>query len=316
MNNNNVVVNPENSLSWPAIIAGLMWSSGIGALMSLIGLAVAGKLIEADLNNAVPSTGSLTWITIAGMVSLAGGAMMTGFFAKTLCKMTGAMQGLIMWSLSLLLGLALVASGAGLLVTGSGQLIGSTLSLAGKSLQQVVPNSDQVLQWIGRSQNNQLDSINNQIKQLLNQYRKNDPSKSGGENNINQIIKPASDIQSDILQALKDYLNNNNTDDNNNLRQTVVSILNKNTSLTSDEIDSIINAWQARYEEITERAKDQMDKLKEKAAAAGKRLSGQLGKASGISFLVLLLGALASAFGGAMGVVMRENSMDHTKKNY
>lgn len=313
MNNNNVALNMGSSLSWPAIIAGLMWSIGVGALMSLIGLAIAGKLIEADMSNAVPSAGSLTWVIVAGILSLSSGAMVTGYFSKTTCKMTGAMKGLIMWSLSLFFGLVLVASGAGLLVTGSGQLIGGTLSLSGKSIQHIVPNSDQVLQWIGKSQNNQFDSINNQIKKLLTQYRKNDSGKIGEENNINQIIKPASDIQSDILQALKDYLNNNDTKENNNLRQTVASILSKNTSLTSDEIDSIINAWQDRYEKVTEKAKDQTGALKEKAVAAGKRLSGQLGKAAGITFLVLLLGALASALGGALGVVMCEKNMNHNK---
>lgn len=309
--NNKIIDTSDDisSLSWPAIIAGIMVSLGIGALMSLIGVGVGGALIKSGASNGIPGFGSLLWIIIGGVISLGIGGIFTGYFASTLCKITAALEGLIMWSLSLLFGLILVAAGAGVLVTGAGQLVGSTLKIVGKSIDYVVPDATQLAQWAGKIQDKQLKSIGDQVKKLINPNSQNDQASqnnnANSSNNMSEILMSASGAQDNLLQAIKDYLSNNNEENSDSLHQAVVTALTQNTSLNSSQAEEVVNAWKARYKKITEQANEQAQQLKEKAIETAKNISGQLSKAAWLSFFVLLLGAVAAGLGGAIGTAIR-----------
>lgn len=117
-------------LSWGAIFAGLVTAIVLQVVLSVLGLAIGLSAWEPTEGLGGIGTGVWVWTLVSALASLFAGGVVTGRLAGILTSGDGALHGLLMWGLSLLVGLWLVGSGAGFVLGTAFDVVGSTVASA------------------------------------------------------------------------------------------------------------------------------------------------------------------------------------------
>ena len=114
-------------ISWGAIFGGAVAALAIWMLLYSFGLAVGLSAVDPDNPGSLKSSGLFTgiWSAITPLIALFVGGLVASQAAGLLDRKGGAIQGLVMWGLTLLLG-------AGLVFTLLGNVVGGLASV-GKS---------------------------------------------------------------------------------------------------------------------------------------------------------------------------------------
>lgn len=104
-------------LSWGAIFAGFVVATVTQIVLSVLGLAIGFSAVDAGTNSAGGySIGAAIWFIATAAVSLFLGGLVLGRFAGILKTKDGVLHGIVMWGLSTLLAVWMVANGVGMLV--------------------------------------------------------------------------------------------------------------------------------------------------------------------------------------------------------
>jgi len=320
-------INENGRLLWSAIFGGVFSSMGLGILLSLFGLACGFSLFKANVDNMGTMAGvGLAWLIVSGMMAMFVCGWIAAYFARTSCFMKGALHGLVAWSLATVLGVLTIGMGAGSLVVGAGQLIGEGITLAGEGAAGLAsPVADQ----LNQGESKQFKSIGEQISQLIGsdsnsnsnsnssansqspsrtQIQQPDQTRSrlSGDDLVQQVINSKSEMSSDMLDAVQDYLSNDSEDKVDQLRQATVDLLVKNTSLDKNQASEIVDTWHERYQTMKE-------KIKKAAQAAAEKTGEVLAQIAIAAFFTLLLGVIATISGAVLAIVVkrREQSLDN-----
>lgn len=115
-------------LSWGAIFAGLVTAIVLQVVLTVLGLAIGLSAWDPSEGVGGIGTGVWVWALLSALVSLFAGGVVTGRLAGILTRGDGALHGLLMWGLSLIVGLWLVGSGAGFVLGTAFDVIGSTVA--------------------------------------------------------------------------------------------------------------------------------------------------------------------------------------------
>lgn len=110
-------------LSWGAIFAGLVVATVLQILFMLTGIAIGFAVWDVGDSPEALGMGVGIWVAVAALISLFMGGLTTGHMAGILTPGDGAIHGVIMWGLSMILTVWLAVSG----VTG---LLGGALDMA------------------------------------------------------------------------------------------------------------------------------------------------------------------------------------------
>jgi hypothetical protein len=99
-------------VSWGALFAGAIAALGVWVLLYSLGLALGLSTVDPNDTDTVRRTGIFTglWGLVAPLVALFIGGLVAGRSAGPLRRGSGALHGLIVWSLTALGGLVLVAN--------------------------------------------------------------------------------------------------------------------------------------------------------------------------------------------------------------
>jgi ElaB/YqjD/DUF883 family membrane-anchored ribosome-binding protein len=116
-------------LSWGGIFAGFVVATVLQFVLSLLGVAIgfAAFTPGADALRDF-GIGAGIWAALTAIVSLFVGGMTAGRLAGVLTPKDGALHGVLMWSLSTLLAIWLLASGLGTVLGGAFGIVGRTLT--------------------------------------------------------------------------------------------------------------------------------------------------------------------------------------------
>lgn len=126
-------------LSWGAVFAGLITAIVLQIVLTVLGLAIGFSAWDPGEGLGAVGTGAWIWAILSALASLFVGGIVTGRLAGILTRPDGALHGLLMWGLSLIVGLWLVGSGAGFVLGTAFDVIGSTVaSAAGATVSGVV----------------------------------------------------------------------------------------------------------------------------------------------------------------------------------
>lgn len=117
-------------LSWGAVFAGLVTAIALQVVLTVLGLAIGLGAWDPSEGFGGIGTGVWVWALVSALASLFAGGVVTGRLAGILTPGDGALHGLLMWGLSLLVGLWLVGSGAGFVLGTAFDVIGSTVASA------------------------------------------------------------------------------------------------------------------------------------------------------------------------------------------
>lgn len=117
-------------LSWGAVFAGLVAAIVLQIVLTVLGLAIGLSAWDVGEGLGGIGTGAWIWAILSALASLFVGGIVTGRLAGIVTRGDGVLHGLLMWGLSLIVGLWLVGSGAGFVLGTAFDVIGSTMASA------------------------------------------------------------------------------------------------------------------------------------------------------------------------------------------
>lgn len=116
-------------LSWGAIFAGFVVATALQMVLSTLGAAVGFAAFDPGEGDSARSLGIGTalWAGLTALLSMYIGGLTTGRLAGILTRGDGRLHGVLMWSLSTLLAVYLLSSGASRVIGGATGLLGRTV---------------------------------------------------------------------------------------------------------------------------------------------------------------------------------------------
>lgn len=125
-------------LSWGAIFAGFIAATMVHVTLSLVGVAVGFSTWDFGDPARDLGFGVGIWLIISALVAYYVGGLTTGRLAGILTRGDGALHGLLMWGLSMLVNLWLLGSGAGMILGGAFGVIERTVAATAGGLAGAV----------------------------------------------------------------------------------------------------------------------------------------------------------------------------------
>jgi hypothetical protein len=267
-------------VSWGAVFAGVMIVLAIQLLLSMLGLGIGLSTLnptEGGTPNASSlGIGAAAWWGISYMLALFAGGYVAARLAPSRLSFDGALHGVLTWAFALLVTFYLLTTAVGGVIGGAFSAVSGTLSAAGQTVKDVVP---QAAQAAGVTP----DMIRQKAKDLLSaQSTSTDPKSLNSEQAQQEIAAslPKLAMGGDAAKQAHDR---------------IVAIMAAQLNITPDEANQRLDKLQGQVAQTTDQAKDKAKQVADKTASG-------LSKASLIAFVSLLLGAVAAAFGGSLGV--------------
>ena len=151
-------------MSWGAILAGVAIAFAIQIMVALLGAGIGLSLVNpGDAGGPTVGgvgIGALAWWAIGTIIALAAGGYAAVRAAGLSRPVDGAVHGLSIWAVTLLLTLYLLTSAVGGILGGAFRTIGGVASAAGSSVSAVAPT---IAQSVGIDQ----DAIRSRAQALL-----------------------------------------------------------------------------------------------------------------------------------------------------
>ncbi|MBA3659522.1 MAG: hypothetical protein H0W67_07990 [Gemmatimonadales bacterium] len=114
-------------LSWGAVFAGLVVATALQVVLTLLGTAIGLAAWDPGDSARGLGIGAGIWAIVSILISLFVGGSTTGRLAGILTRKDGALHGVLLWGLSTILTLWLLASGVSALAGGAFRLAGGAL---------------------------------------------------------------------------------------------------------------------------------------------------------------------------------------------
>lgn len=335
----------KRRISWGSIIAGIFTVMAIFILLFILGSSLGISMISPKSNDIMNGAGTtvLIWTLVSILISLAGGAFVTG----RLAGVNGSVHGFLVWATSLIISLFL-----------GSMLVSSVLSMMGHAVGTISSTTGSVLGGMGSASGDGIAGTFNMGKKAFKNLDLNtDINKQNLNQNVIEALKKSDvpalhpdflasqlkEVKNEGKHALKEIGMNPNNADNiisnlvNDLKKRTDTIsqsinrddveraISNNTNLTPKEAEQTVNNIMAFHQKITQEANDKLGQLqknlqdakeqfnafkqeaKEKADVAVKMIA----RLSFWSFVALLIGAIVSAACGMLGAKTVEKEHHH-----
>lgn len=257
-------------ISWGAVFAGVVLTLAIQLLLSMLGLGVGMTTIDPAQQGGTPGASSLglgagIWWTVSYVVALAIGGYVAARLAGVVLKGDGMIHGLLTWALALLVSAYLVSSALGAVMNSTFNMLGSVASTATQAVQQAAPELSQNLP--------SADRLRSLAGDLL---RPGDQPQGGG------------DAQSRLLDALGRMATGG--EGAQQAREEAITVISEQANVSREVATQRV-----------QQVEGQIGQVQQTATQAAETATDTLSSAGIGGFVALLLGALASLFGGRAG---------------
>jgi hypothetical protein len=281
---------------WSAVLAGVVISLAVGALLNLLGLGFGLGFMGFPDKEAIASVSivSMMWMMLTGILSLLAGGWIAGRFAYTDCRFEGAWYGLATWAVAGLITFALMVTTVGSIISGTATLVGHTVSAVGQTAAAVGKGAAQMGPQVAETAKKTLPDLTSAMSDIRQQAE--------------EVLSKASEskdkdkLKEQLGKSIKSWLSAETEDDRAAAQKRLVEFLTTNANMTEYKARSTVKQWEEKYESLKNEAK-------EKAEQAAKKATDMLGAVALFVAFSSLLSAIAGAFGGAVGV-------KSTKKKY
>jgi hypothetical protein len=268
-------------ISWAAVFGGVILVVAIQLLLSLLGAGVGLGTVNTNAgstpgSNTLGIAAGLWWI-VSSCVAVGVGGFAAAWLAGVEIRFDGVLHGLITWGVATLLTFWLLTSAIGGIIGGGFSALGSVASSVGSGVSDA---AKPLAQAAGVSP----DMIQEQAQAYL-QPTNPDPA----------TMSPQ-DAQNAIATDLTTYAAGG--PDAAAAKERIVNIMAAQMKISRDEAAK-------KFDDAQAKLKQSRDKAAQAAKDAADASASAASKASFGAFTVVLLGALAAAFGGSMAVQRR-----------
>jgi hypothetical protein len=259
-----------NRVAWGAIFAGVVVALVVQVMLTMLGVGIGlATLDPASGDNPAASTFSVTaavWWFISGIIAAFAGGYVAARMSGRTVPTTGAFHGLTTWAFTTLLVVYLLTTTAGSLVGGVFSGVASALGGVG---QTVARTAAPVL-----AEANPLDAIERQVRATGT-----DPEalNNAAVNAIRQLLTGDA---SNADQA----------------RQQAAQALAQARNIPLEEASQQVAAFEQEYQQT-------IAQTKQAATEAADTAASTVSTGALVTFVALVLGAIAGWFGGRSGVV-------------
>lgn len=252
--------------SWGAIIAGTIIALVTWLTLSLLGLAIGLSTVN-PASGGVPLTGlgigAAIWWILIGIVSLFAGGWSAARLSGVFRRSDGAMNGILTFGLTSLIMVYFVTSSVGTIIGGAFGVLRTGVTAAGQAFSAVAPQ-------IGMGNGSQGARSEAQQK---------------GANVAAMLDRIA---QSDTVSRAD--------------RDSLVNMLVAQANMSRPDAERTADRWINTYEQYRGQGGQQaQQQAQTQAAEIGEQAASAASRASLAAFFLMVLGAAAAAWGGAMG---------------
>lgn len=275
-------------ISWGAVFAGLVIALVVQLTLSLLGIAVGASAIDplqGDTPGKGIAIGAGIWFLVSTLISMYIGACVAAHLAGTVRRSDSVLHGVLTWGATTLFTVFLLTSALGNLIGGAMGVLGKAASSAGQAAGQAVGQEASASGEI----NVDVDSLKQKAQQMIGQA-----SGASGAQSSQQGGQAASSPEKDpeVVAAMTRMYSRGGPQANPQDRQAVENILVTRYGMDRQEASATIQQWQQKLQQTKAQAE-------QKAREAGEAAASATSQAAFWSFLILVLGAAAAAFGGA-----------------
>lgn len=280
------VVRTGTRLSWGAVFAGLVIATALQLLFAVLGGAIGLDAWDTDAGRGL-GIGAAVWAAISILLSLYIGGTITGRLAGILARRDGVLHGMVLWAVSTLLTVWLIASGVGALAGATFSVFGKVAGAAAGAVTSGAASA------IG-SADIDLGNLRGEIEQVLRQT--DDPALS--PESLRVRAQRAGDTaaqsrasNSDVAGEIADMVRNTAGEVD---REAVVNVIVARTGRSRAEAERMAD----RVIEARRTLGRQADTLRSEVGERAEQASEATSKALWFALLGMVL-SLAAAVGGA-----------------
>ena len=267
--------NQMRRISWGAVLAGVVIAIIIQVTMNILGLAVGAGAVDpsAPQPNIGPvlGTGIVIWLASSTLLGIFAGAYVTAHLAGTPNTTDGVIHGLLTWAVGTVVIFLLLSSTASNVFNGISSTLGQGMALVGASVTEVAPQLADALNL----QETALATIQDEIGAL--------PTEEDTSIGVELPIAVVELLRQDSKSAGAEET-----------RQTVITLLTEQTTLTQAEAEAQLQQWEAQAQQFA----TQVNVAAEQAASD---LADAIAATAGVLFSILVVGAFAGGAGGYVG---------------
>lgn len=270
-------------VSWGGILAGVAVALTLHLLLNLLGLAIGAGVIDPAQNDtptaASLSTGSVIWVIVSGIIAAFVGAYVASRLSGRASRSTGALHGLTSWAVTTLIVFYMLTTSVGALVGGAFSGVTSMFSGAGSTIATAATTAAPAL----ANANNPMASIEQRVREA-----------SGG--NDPQALRDAA------VSAVRAALTGDQAQAED-ARNRAADALARAQGIPVEQARQQVTDYENQYRQAVEQAKTQATEAAQATATA-------VSAASYVAFGALLIGAVASLFGGSIGASRVERDQE------
>ncbi|MDP2315120.1 MAG: hypothetical protein Q8P41_19630 [Pseudomonadota bacterium] len=293
-------------VSWGAIFAGAVVALVVELVLGTLGLAVA----LGTINPATEPQGTFEglgvgtgiWLVVTTLLALFAGGWTAARLAGLPRRTDAVLHGVVSWGLVTLFSAWMLTTFVGNVVSGAFGVVGSTLGLVGQGVSAMAPA-------VGEAVSGQLGGANvaDEVRRFLEQT--GDPQLQPGA--LQQRVEAAGEAAGEAAQqpganaldavqaafsrlAAGDVVNEVD-------RQDAINVLVARTDLNREEAARVVANWEQQWNQVRATIGTTTQQVGETAAQVTEDVSGALGSLMFWSFLAMVIGFCAAAFGGSLG---------------
>ena len=284
-------------LSWGAILAGVVVATALQITLTVLGLAIGLGTWDTGDGLRGFGIGAALWLVLTALVGLFIGGRTTGRLAGVLTRGDGALHGIVMWGVSTLLAVWMIAGGAGALLGGAFGVLGRTAAAATSG---VVGAAGQVA---GAAVGNvdpgsiDLEAVQREVEQVLAQTGSPALSPDSLQQAI-AAVDPTADslsnrqLAGEIAAIVRDRAGAVD-------REAITNVVAARTGMSRGEAEQVATRVESAVATARTQIGAELDTLGNRAVEAAGTASDAVSSAAWLTLLGLGLTVAAAAFGAA-----------------
>lgn len=310
----------RRKVSWGAVIAGTVVALAAMILLGLLGLGIGLWSVEPGGEKdtiAGMATGTIIWSVISMLLCLFAGGYVAARMSATWEKQNAILHGVLVWAVATILMIWGATSAISTVFRTAAGALGSIssgiASMAEKAIPDHMPDFNlpdvqmrdlpPELQQTLRRQGMTAENFKRESREAFHnviskqeQARLRDAATSTAQD----ILRSPGDALSDIESRIDSLVGQGGVISNED-KEELIQVLENRLGITKAEAEQMAARWENQAKQAYANAEKALADARQQAIKAGDAMTDAVGKAALVTFLGLLLGGGAAAWGAGLG---------------